>query len=509
MLFIRSINYLIGYIEQHLGKRLGVESSKVEEALVDKLKIKLEPVVQSLPPVSQIHGNPTKSKSIDQSALSSGQTTDLQQSQQPKVPTPLPPLPSSNHAKNQENVENVKEKSESPVIPQKSDNLSPSQEGLQASDNSGVEAPKTAIISEQVVEGVVTGMSQLSLQGKERAPALTLPVLPSKTQVLRDFKEETVTKLDDVKLRLLGRSGPLTWGALVNSSEEDFKTHLKNELKNEETTDKKMYILARFMRQLQVLSERAKEDLVVKEKATIKDEESVDAHLLSLVQIAIQENLRLSKEVLEDGETSFTIASWLPKLTFKSKPCKTEAILLTCQEVLNNFFEFCQSVNIQRKLTSIRTPGSMIDVFPGTMRTNSTLTVIDQRTADYVIENLLSEAEYHAHQKLRLRLPKRLASYDEEVGKTKRKTLMPSLLSFNDIAAHYSEDSDIFWEKTLSQTDDLRNLLLSQTPYMAYYFGKSQRSTDFCEQLHTVLVASADTMAPTVARKHKDCNKLK
>lgn len=534
MLLIRTINHLIGYIEQHLAKRLGVEPALAEKTLVEKLKIQIEPSIQSLPAVSQFKGSPV------------GQPpkppTNFEQQASPSVGQPVPSgLP---HPASPSDGRPAISPPQQPALPNEGKTVAPSgqlitgeeQSPVPSSDEqSGVSQIKSkpkeeksahdaevTLVSGQLVAPthpeeplpsqaigtLTTGLSKLNLQ--EAKAASVLPKLESRAPALRDFKaEQSTIKLDDIKVRVLGLTGPLTWGELVSASEEDFKTHLKNELKNEAVTDKKMYILARFKRQLQVLSERAKAALIEKERESTskQDEESVDLHLLGLVKVAIAENLRLAKIVLEDAETTITLASWLPSLSFKSKPCKTEAILLTCEGVLTKYVEFCQAINAQRKLSSIRSLGSMVDVFPSTMQRKNALMLIDQRTSDYIVENLLTEAEYHAHKQLSLRLPKRLASHNESVGQIKRKTIIPSLIAFNEISQQYAEESEQFWEKTLEETDSLKKLLDTQTPYMAYYLGRPQRSTNYCEGLHTILAASAETVAPEVARKHKNCIK--
>jgi len=335
----------------------------------------------------------------------------------------------------------------------------------------------------------------------------TLPELLEQPIQLKDFAANSNSKntaTDDLKLRLVGSKGALTWKDFVSSSEDDFSGHLQNDLKNETLADKKMFILIRLSRQLKKLCAEAEEELSKKEKGQ-GISECIDTKLLKFISLRIGEAERLTEQALSASTTTYSLSRYLPEFSTKDKPGETEVILFACRNMLEEFLVFCQTENSKRKLKSMQEKGSMLDVFASKIQNlQDPLMIIDQHACDYIIENLYIDALYHGYLKFNS-LPLSWKIYDPELAKTKRLKIQTSLVQYCEIAKEEKQDQNAFYDRLMSETDTLAKDLGVITPVLAYYWGKAQKSVDFCEDVHTVLRIQASSAAPTASGRHQKC----
>ncbi len=485
MHIIHAINYLISRIDKHLGNKLGKKDPtlvQVEKLLAEKLMIVgVAEQSEKLPPVA-----PSSSKAGGQ---------------------PLPPQGDQAAAASQ--------------LPQGVQAAAPSQppqEG-QPQAQPGAQPPAPALLDPNLLlmpsspadllppppeSSLVQGMKGLSLDDP-----LSLPKPVVERKDIRDFATlgAVDSKTDNIRLRLVGKTGGgLTWGELVNSTFDDFTAHLKNDLKKEKLIDQKMFILARFKHQLILLCRKTQEVLAAREQAFLAKQDmskitnSVDESLLTLVKLMVQEALQLTELALKLSETTYQFASFLPEVSSKPKPGKTEALLMTCQETLEVFLAFCKSENTERQLKTNFEPGSLVDVFPGTMRANSPLIMVDQRICQYVVENVFDEAMTHACTKLSLSYPNKLKGFSEITAHAKRDRLLQSLRSFAN--ANKQEDQDVKWEQLLNLPHTMKGEFDPLKPWGSW---KPQRTAQLCQDLHTVLQTRSLMESPGQGTKHRNC----
>ncbi len=464
MLFIRAVNYVISQIEHHLAERLRIDLQKdsVEETLADKLKINIE----------------TKRPRIQEPAASS-----------------------SHQALGQEKKEDKKEKEADEQI-----------NGKQNDEQEDADSKEKAKKPGESQEPLSEQMQALSLKEipQNASPLTTLPSIIEHPLQLKDFAQhanENNVITDELNLRLVGKTGALKWKDFVLSTEEDFKGHLENDLKNETLTDKKMFILIRLSRQLKDLCERATSDLSKKEQGQ-ETIDCIDTTLWKLVQARIDEASRLAKTALSSSLITYE-SRFLPEISTKAKPGGTEVMLFAIKKMLEEFLEFCVEENKKRKLGSTKDKGSMLDVLASKIRElNNPLMIIDQNACDYLIENLYNDAMYFGYEHYGQYKPMSMQGYDPELAKTKRQKILLSLATFCEIitSTEAKADKTDCYSQSLDEIDRLAGDLKAITPTLAYYMGREQKSVAFCEDIHTVLKLQASSLAPQAALKHQKCS---
>ncbi len=532
MHIIHAINYLISRIDRHLGNKLGKKDPtlfQVEKLLAEKLMlVGVAEQSEKLPPVAPSSSNVGGQSVPPQGGQplappQGGQPLPPPQGGQPLPPPqggqPLPPPQGGQPlAPPQGGQPLPPPQGGQPLPPQAGQPLpgqpaalqppqgQPAQQGLPLINPDLLLMPSSpaALLPPPPEGSLVQGMQNLSLDDPLSLPK---PVVEKKD--IRDFATSGAVdnKTDNMRLRLVGKSGGgLTWGGLMNSTFDDFIAHLKNDLKKEKLIDQKMIILARFKRQLILLCKKTQEVLAAREQAFLAKQDmskitkSVDESLLTLVKLMVKEALQLTALTLELSATTYQISSYLPEITSKPKPGKTEALLMTCQETLEIFFAFCQSENAQRQLKTNYEPGSLVDVFPGVMRANAPLTMVDQRICQYVVENVFDEAMTHACTKLSLSYPSKLKGFSEITAHAKRQRLLESLRSFAN--ASKQEDSDVKWDQLLTLPHTMKTEFDPLTPWGSW---KPQRTAQLCQDLHTLLQPPSLMESPATGTKHRGC----
>lgn len=445
MLLIQAIGFLIDKIDEHLASRLQVDKPQVDARLAQILRVQFE------------------------------ETT-------PRIPSSLLRLPET--AEQPSSSSSSRSSSSSSSFSPSSSSSSSIPSSSSSSSSASVETEWSGFSSVGNVANSVSTQLPLEL-GHKKDFDLFSPAISSAS-----------TSPEGVQLRLVGRTGPRTWGQLMHSPYDELKYHLENDLKSETFTDKKMIILARFKRQVFVLGEKARSSLLAREKESAKPfEDGVDAWLVKMAETAINEAIELITLCQRQESYQFSL------LSIKPRAGETEVILSACLDVLKSFSSFCELADQKRKKTK-QMYGSMVDVLPSTMTEAKPLTIVNQEIAQYVVHNLFEQGMYSGYGKNGLGVPFSYYAYDIAIAKEKLRVIQENLLQFDLAVADKAINSEDYWSELLKVPHRLSEAVVAVTPR---YTLMQQSYNTLCGGLHTSLRTQASPYAPKTAREHMNC----
>ena len=217
------------------------------------------------------------------------------------------------------------------------------------------------------VDSLASGIDKLALS------SFNWSYLPEPEAQKADFcqMKGEIDNADDINLTYLtvaSHHGRLTWREfLAGTTLEDFEQLLTNSLKDKDLTDKKLFIMARLRRQLQIWCDSAERSLKAREaELKLEQDESypflVDNWLFNRVMASLNEAEKLLATVLNSSvvEVSYGGVS----VSRQARPGNAELTVATCRHVLDSFFGFCHQTN--EKLQRIHPPPlPMFDILPG------------------------------------------------------------------------------------------------------------------------------------------------
>lgn len=334
---------------------------------------------------------------------------------------------------------------------------------------------------------------------------LTLPppsiLKKSNSALLRQVVPSIDKETDDTALHF-----GITFSQLMTSTKAEFEGRLKTTLAKEDLTFNKMCILARFKRQLLLLSEYATQILIAREIAfnasngELVFRDSVDAWLKMMVSECVTEALELCKMVLNDAKLK------VGALVFEKGEGETEGMLKICKQVVDDFVSFCETANHTNNIAKTE-QRSMVDLFPNKTQHQQALRAINEEAAQDLVERLVKIATYQHY-------PKASWYYNDWnplgfniiTANDKCKELAKALDSFEEQAKKYKEETAQYWKDMLDKTHESFNQATHHVTSFSIY---SQRSTQMWIEAHKKLVALAPFQAKDVVDLHRNGNCFK
>ncbi len=296
----------------------------------------------------------------------------------------------------------------------------------------------------------------------------------------------------------------ITFSQLVTSTKAEFEGRLKTTLAKEDLTFNKMCILARFKRQLLLLSEYATQVLIEREKVfnvskgAMTFNDSVDVWLKMMINECATEALELCQMVLRDAKVS------LGALSIEKGEGETEGMIKICKQVVEEFVTFCQKANEQDHIAKTE-QRSMVDLFPNKTQQQQALRAINEEAAQDLVERLVKIATYQHYPKASWYYSAwNPVGFSLATANDKCSELANALHAFEEQAKRYKDETAQYWKDMIDRTHESYN---QATHHITRFSLYSQRSTQMWVEAHKKLVALAPFLAKDVVDPHRSCFK--
>lgn len=294
----------------------------------------------------------------------------------------------------------------------------------------------------------------------------------------------------------------MTWGDFISLPCEEFKAKLKTSLIKEDLTQNKMTILARFRRQLILLSAYATQVLLEREKVINLAEgkfafkDSIDEWLVARVTDCASEAQSLCAQVLEDNKIR------VKSLTIEKGPGETEGMLKVCEQVVKEFYDFCNKANEKDRINS-PDQRSMLDLMPNKTKLHQARRMLNEKAAkDLVVRLFKIATSQHYPEKAWYFSSWNPAGFSVDKAKVKCVELARALHDFEEAVSKCKDDSQEYWDLLLDKTHYEQAQANLHKPMFS---ASKQNAVKLWEEVHDGLVQMVPFCAEVAKTKHSHC----
>ncbi len=305
----------------------------------------------------------------------------------------------------------------------------------------------------------------------------------------------------------------MTWGRLMTTSVKEFEGKLNTSLLKEELENNKMYILARFKRQLELLCAYSLKMLEEREKVWELSKETfdfgektIDEWLVVLVKECIAEAMHLSQKAMDNTKLKIT-----KNVTYENTAGKTEAMLNICKDVVDEFYKFCAEIN-KAKAINTTMQCSMIDLLPTKRGKYQAIRLVNEKAAhDLVMRQFkLAHSKHYPKGTFEALInPINIFAFNPTVASDKCTDLAKALCAFEEIAKKHKEETAEYWDELFEQTHTACEDSKSHKPPMhsisPSIITPTQNSTMLWQMVHSGLHSIAPHTAQITKDKHQSC----